>query len=406
MPNESMVVRDEVVDAELVMHRTPEAVLDEARSAAVALRNVISAKPRKVMFNGEQYLEVEDWLTCARFFSISVKVVETHYVEYGDVRGFSARAVALRSDGAEISAAEADCLTDEEKWRSKPKYEWRDGARGREKVKIADEPVPLFQLKSMAQTRACAKALRNVLAWVVVLAGYRATPAEELEVDRQTGEEKPKAAAAPPAAQSPASAMPASDGRPAGAVLVKSIEVKNGVNAKTQKPWTKYTVTFDDARAGATFDKAIADLAVECHEKGRFVQPTIVSETKGDRTNVNLIKLEVVVAAEPKLPIVQEDKEPVGQPEKILMTRAVVTAQGKHWVVQSNCRTYTTNQEPIAMYAEEARKAKVAVIIVFDAKPDAKGVVYNMVKSMEEVSATPSVLETELEEGPSEEVTA
>ena len=32
----------------------------------------------------------------------------------------------------------------------------------------------------MAQTRAGAKALRNALAWVVVLAGYRPTPAEEL----------------------------------------------------------------------------------------------------------------------------------------------------------------------------------------------------------------------------------
>ena len=42
---------------------------------------------------------------------------------------------------------------------------------------------PLFQLKSMAQTRACAKALRNVLAWVVVLAGYTPAPAEEMESD-------------------------------------------------------------------------------------------------------------------------------------------------------------------------------------------------------------------------------
>lgn len=39
---------------------------------------------------------------------------------------------------------------------------------------------PLFQLRSMAQTRACAKALRNVLAFVPVLAGYEATPAEEM----------------------------------------------------------------------------------------------------------------------------------------------------------------------------------------------------------------------------------
>jgi hypothetical protein len=38
-----------------------------------------------------------------------------------------------------------------------------------------------FQLRSMAQTRAQAKALRNVLAWVVVMAGYQPTPAEEMD---------------------------------------------------------------------------------------------------------------------------------------------------------------------------------------------------------------------------------
>ena len=57
-----------------------------------------------------------------------------------------------------VGGAEAYCMRDEENWKEKP---W-------------------FQLASMAQTRAGAKALRNVLAWVVVLAGYRPTPAEEL----------------------------------------------------------------------------------------------------------------------------------------------------------------------------------------------------------------------------------
>ena len=33
----------------------------------------------------------------------------------------------------------------------------------------------------MAQTRAGAKAFRNILAWVVVLAGYKGTPAEEMQ---------------------------------------------------------------------------------------------------------------------------------------------------------------------------------------------------------------------------------
>ena len=51
----------------------------------------------------------------------------------------------------------------------------------KERVRLGDETVPLFQLASMAQTRANAKVLRNVLSWVAVLAGYRPTPAEEME---------------------------------------------------------------------------------------------------------------------------------------------------------------------------------------------------------------------------------
>jgi hypothetical protein len=41
--------------------------------------------------------------------------------------------------------------------------------------------VPLYQLASMAQTRANAKVMRNVLSWVAVLAGYKPTPAEEMQ---------------------------------------------------------------------------------------------------------------------------------------------------------------------------------------------------------------------------------
>ena len=165
--------------------RAPAVVLEEARQAARALKDVIDAKPKRVVFNGETYLEFEDWQMLGRFYGVTAKVVSTAFVEYASVRGFAARAVALRADGAEIGAAEAECLNDEAKWRSRPIYEWRDkpGGGGRARMKIGDEPVPLFQLKSMAQTRAAAKALRGVLSWVVMLAGYRPTPAEELSVE-------------------------------------------------------------------------------------------------------------------------------------------------------------------------------------------------------------------------------
>jgi hypothetical protein len=166
---------------DLVLARDPEAVLEEAMRAAKALQKVISGKAKPVKFNGEIYLEFEDWQTCGRFYGITAKVEHTTLIQLADgTRGYEAHAVALYvPTGQVVSAADAMCLNDEDKWSHRAKYEWVNGVR----TKMGMEPVPLFQLRSMAQTRACAKALRNVMAWVVVLAGYRPTPAEEMPDD-------------------------------------------------------------------------------------------------------------------------------------------------------------------------------------------------------------------------------
>jgi len=163
--------------------RLPEQVIAEAKRAADELKRVVSSKPKKVTMNGEQYLEFEDWQTVGKFYGITAKVESTTFIDLGGARGFEARAVALTADGRVISAADAMCLNDEPKWSTRAKYEYQGGKR----VKTGDEPVPLFQLRSMAQTRACAKALRNVLSWVVVLAGYKTTPAEELQGSSGSG---------------------------------------------------------------------------------------------------------------------------------------------------------------------------------------------------------------------------
>lgn len=149
----------------LSISRPPDVVLEEARKAAAALADVISKKKKPVIFNGEQYLEFEDWQTLGRFYGVTARIRATRHVTFGDdpdfqIQGFEAAAEAfLVSTGQVISSAEAMCLNDEQNWMQKP----------------------LFQLRSMAQTRACAKCLRNVLAWVVVLAGYKPTPAEEMQ---------------------------------------------------------------------------------------------------------------------------------------------------------------------------------------------------------------------------------
>ena len=76
----------------------------------------------------------------------------------GEEMGYLAIAHAIDRTGRIISGAEATCMCGELDWQGKPS----------------------FQLRSMAQTRACSKVLSNTFRHVIVFAGLCPTPAEEM----------------------------------------------------------------------------------------------------------------------------------------------------------------------------------------------------------------------------------
>jgi len=183
----------------------PSTVLDQAKLAANTIMSVINAKKKQIVFNGEKYFENDDWVLVAKMYGIVPRIVgEPEYVEFGEVKGFKAvcEAVLVATDQV-VGRAYAMCLNDEENWGDRPKYEWRDvlDAEGKkiweeklikgkmkklpksEKVQVGVVKVPLFQLMSMAQTRASSKVLSMVLKFVPVLAGFKPTPAEEIPND-------------------------------------------------------------------------------------------------------------------------------------------------------------------------------------------------------------------------------
>ena len=133
----------------------------------------------------------------------------------------------------------------------------------KEKVSAGEVAVPLFQLRSMAQTRACAKALRNVLAWVVVLAGYRPTPAEEL--DGKTTEEPQKKTEPAKTKTSNGAAKPSGETVSVG---IESVVSKEG--EKNNKKYILYTVTDEKGNSYKTFDKKLADLCTSARESGVY----------------------------------------------------------------------------------------------------------------------------------------
>ena len=149
---ESIVVAPPV-RKELVLEGDPEQQLIFAKKAADALMNWVKQKPHKVMIRGEQYLEFGDWQILGRFYGATVGIEWTKGIE----KGWEARAIVTRN-GEQLSSAEAMCTRAEKNWKDR------------------DE----FMLKSMAQTRASAKALRQAFGWVAELAGMKSTPAEEM----------------------------------------------------------------------------------------------------------------------------------------------------------------------------------------------------------------------------------
>jgi len=146
----------------LAINRPPLEVLGEGNLASRALQSLMNSPGRKnVVLGGKTYLGFEDWQTLGRFFGVVARVVSTKPFQSADgsINGWECKAEAILVEkNMVISTAESMCCDDEKTWRGRPQ----------------------FMVRSMAQTRACAKALRNCLSWVVVMAGYAPTPSEEM----------------------------------------------------------------------------------------------------------------------------------------------------------------------------------------------------------------------------------
>lgn len=177
----------EIVDQKSgeITDATPESLLVAASEAAKALERVIQLNERPpIMFNGRRYLEFHHWQTIGAFYHVTTETYDPEPVEIDGVKGFKAKATVLDSrTGLKVGGAEAYCFRDEPNWKNKP----------------------LFQLASMAQTRAASKALANKFRFVAIVAGYEGTPSEEMTGDGTPGRQvaMPRAKEVPQTLRSP-----------------------------------------------------------------------------------------------------------------------------------------------------------------------------------------------------------
>lgn len=133
---------------------TPGALVAGASELAGELAAVIDKQHLSTLINGRKHVNVEGWTTLGTMLGVIAREVKT--TEHDGVYVAVVELVRM-SDGACISRASAEC-GEEKPWNTRPRYARR----------------------SMAQTRATGKACRLAFSWIMSLAGYEVTPAEEM----------------------------------------------------------------------------------------------------------------------------------------------------------------------------------------------------------------------------------
>ena len=154
----------------------PSAVVERASSVATALAQVIKERRLSSRISGKEHVNVEGWTLLGSMLGVFAEVEWSRPLD----NGWEARAVARTLQGNIVGAADAMCTRSEGSWSKRDEY----------------------ALRSMAQTRAVSKALRLPLGFLMHLAGYSATPAEEMG-DEQEPSRGPARAASTPRGSAP-----------------------------------------------------------------------------------------------------------------------------------------------------------------------------------------------------------
>lgn len=152
---------------------TPAQMIQHATEQAKVLADVIEKQHLYNTISGRKFVRAEGWVPLARFNGAIPKEVSNEPQPDGR---YIARVQLVRiDDGVILSEASAECGgPDEQMWQRRAPYARR----------------------SMAATRATGKVCRLAFSWIMVLSGFEATPAEEMdgvkdEIEKKRAPEAP-----------------------------------------------------------------------------------------------------------------------------------------------------------------------------------------------------------------------
>ena len=162
--NKELAVREEPqISLGQLMFSDPADMLEKAQRVAAALKDVIDSQELFVTIRKKQHVYVEGWSTLGAMLGVVPRTLSVVEIK----EGIFEATVELVTTRYEIVVGRgiAECGSPDE-LDKEGKPVWGDRSR--------------MAKKSMAITRATGKAFRLSFSWIIKLAGYQPTPAEEM----------------------------------------------------------------------------------------------------------------------------------------------------------------------------------------------------------------------------------
>jgi len=136
----------------------PSGVIQKASVVAAELAKIINDRKLYTTISGRKFVQVEGWETLGAMLGVLPREVPP-VLRHEDGTYEAVVELVRVGDQAIIGRGSAICGVDEKTWANRPEYARR----------------------SMAITRATGKAYRLAFSWIMTLAGYQPTPAEEMD---------------------------------------------------------------------------------------------------------------------------------------------------------------------------------------------------------------------------------
>ena len=136
----------------------PSGVIQKASAVAAELAKIINDRKLYTTISGRKFVQVEGWETLGAMLGVLPREVPP-VLRHEDGTYEAVVELVRVGDQAIIGRGSAICGIDEKTWANRPEYARR----------------------SMAITRATGKAYRLAFSWIMTLAGYQPTPAEEMD---------------------------------------------------------------------------------------------------------------------------------------------------------------------------------------------------------------------------------